>query len=80
VGNLLPRQGSLKQHLNLVIKILLYALKGTRKDVGSVAGLEMQNQKLIRDSDSVNPGSNPGPPATNRPDIVSYFWFRRSLE
>ena len=34
-------QGSLKQRLNSVIKILLYPLKGTRKDVGSVAGLEM---------------------------------------
>jgi hypothetical protein len=28
-------------------------------------------------SDSVNLGSNPGPPATNRPDIVSYFTFPR---
>jgi hypothetical protein len=28
-------------------------------------------------SDSVNLGSNQGPPATNRPDIVSYFTFPR---
>ena len=29
---------------------------------------------LLSDSDSVNPGSNPGPPATNPPDIASFFW------
>src|SRR5882762_7804668 len=34
----------------------------------------------IADSDSVNAGSNPGPPATNPPDIASYFWFWQSLE
>src|ERR1700722_15203237 len=31
-------------------------------------------------SDSVSPGSNPGPPATNPSDIASYFWFWQSLE
>src|ERR1700682_1319551 len=31
-------------------------------------------------SDSVNLGSNPGPSATNPPDIASYFCFRQLLE
>jgi hypothetical protein len=45
------------------------------------AGLEAWQTRTRRvDSDSVNLGSNPGPSATNRPDIVSYFKFPRSLE
>ena len=29
-------------------------------------------------SDSANASSNPSPPATNPPDVASYFWFRQS--
>src|SRR6202040_1959632 len=32
------------------------------------------------DSDSVNLGSNPGPPATDLPDMTVYFQFPRSPE
>jgi len=36
--------------------------------------------RVARDSDSVNLGSNPGPPAMNPPQIAAYFWFPRSPE
>jgi hypothetical protein len=45
------------------------------------AGLEAwQTRSHREDSDSVNLGSNPGPPARNPSDIASYFWFWQSLE
>ena len=42
--------------------------------VGDSSTVEQQN------SDSVNLGSNPGPPTTNPPDITAYSQFPRSPE
>src|ERR1700675_5205255 len=45
------------------------------------AGLEAWQTRTRREeSDSVNPGSNPGPPAMYLPDMTVYFQFPRSPE
>jgi superfamily II DNA/RNA helicase len=62
--------------------VLVAAPTGSGKTLAAflVAIDSFVRQGLDGRLDSVNPGSNPGPSATNPPDIASYFWFRQLLE
>src|ERR1700681_2029804 len=46
----------------------------------ALVALATPQATAIADSDSVNPGSNPGPSATNPSDIASYFLFWQQAE
>ena len=46
------------------------------RGAANLGWLDSRHTFSLADSDSVNLGSNPGPPATNRPYIVLYFKFR----